>query len=99
MQVLINKFSCAKEVYKIAIKRWRIARTKPELTPRPCELLFDRAPNSPDPRTLFRDLRVSASYMYKSAIYSSRLPGGIRKAGDCSKWPGANSAYEKSLTR
>ena len=25
MQVLINKFSCATEVYKIAIKRWRIA--------------------------------------------------------------------------
>ena len=25
VQVLINKISCAKEVYKIAIKRWRIA--------------------------------------------------------------------------
>ena len=25
VQVLINKFSCAKEVYKIAIRRWRIA--------------------------------------------------------------------------
>ena len=24
VQVLINEFSCAKEVYKIAIKRWRI---------------------------------------------------------------------------
>ena len=24
VRVLINKFSCAKEVYKIAIKRWRI---------------------------------------------------------------------------
>ena len=26
MQVLINKFSCAKKVYKIAIKWWRIER-------------------------------------------------------------------------
>ena len=25
VQVLMNKFSCAKEVYKIAIIRWRIA--------------------------------------------------------------------------
>ena len=25
VQVLINKWSCAKELYKIVIKRWRIA--------------------------------------------------------------------------
>ena len=28
VQVLINKCSCAKEVYKIAIKRWRVARVQ-----------------------------------------------------------------------